>query len=95
MSLALTPDDILKMSEEELIILVTQLQERRMRMHAVWADVSDAKRKARKETITAQIERRLAQYHKILTRIDKDLETLELRMNQMRALKLELEDGDD
>jgi hypothetical protein len=92
MTLALTPDDISKMTDDELSILVMQLQERRLRVHQHYRDTDDVRKRARKEAVTEQIARKLAQYHKILVRIDKDLETLELRMNQMRALKLELED---
>lgn len=73
--------------------LIAGLRERRMRLRRVYNEVMDAKRKARLENVSAQVEKKLAAFHKKLIKVDEFIEDLEGKLASIQALQLEMADS--
>lgn len=67
------------------------IRERRMRTFQVYQEVQAEKAKARAASVSKQLEKQLAMLAKEIASLDKYCEKVEVRLNKVRALRLELE----
>lgn len=86
----ISPPDIAKMSDAQLEQLVDLIRLRRMEPLLIYEQTQVELAKREEDKVKQQIEKKAQQVFNELDRVFKNLEKLELRVNELRALRLQI-----
>lgn len=85
----ISPPDISKMSDEQLEQLLNLIRMRRMASAMIYEKTQREKEAVSEEKAKAQLEKKAVQVFTLLEKAFDTLDKLELRVNEMRALRIQ------
>ena len=88
------PDDLMTLSEEDQVAMLTSMHERRAKIGNY---IKNAKRVADKlsvGTLKTHIEKEITKFTKAAEKADKAIAEMEKRISTITALRIQLEDAD-
>ncbi len=81
----------LEMTDEEQIVFIKQLQDRRLKSVNDYLEVKEAKRHVTLEKLNKKLETKLKAFEKCNEQCEKVLEKLAQKANELKMLKLEID----
>lgn len=81
----------LEMSDEEQIIFIKQLRNRRLDSVNAYLEVKEAKRRAELEKLNNKLDKKLAAFEKCNAQCEKYLTQLTERANELKMIKMQID----
>ncbi len=88
----ITPTDISMLDDKHLDALIKRIQDCRMHSYHIFLEAEEMRMKVRDEKLRTKLAKQAGMLKKEITRADKVLVVLNKRINNIRAIKLEIGD---
>jgi len=88
----ITPADILTLDDAKLDVFLKGIREYRMRSYHIFLETEKMKMEIRNEKLRKKLDQHARMLEKEITRLDKVIILLTKRINNIRAVKLEIGD---
>jgi len=88
----ITPTDISILDDKHLDALIKRVQDCRMHAYHIFLEAEEMKMKIRNEKLRTKLDNHARMLEKEITRLDKVIVLLDKRINNIRAIKLEIGD---
>lgn len=86
----ITPTDIANLDDERIDAMLKRIQEDRLRAYHIFLEAEKLKMEVRQEKLRKKLDQHARMLEKEITRMDKVIEVINKRVNNIRAIKLEI-----